>query len=182
MYHTRLLPQPTLRRLAHRLDSLHLPLVEELHCRDQDFSSPRFCRHWCRCMETEIMEMLKAAEPFVTETLPDLITHGQLTGPMADYRAVVTVATPRLRGSLYGHLAVWAAIHQQPLTADLVAPQQFIEWGREPNSLIFASVTPLETFVANVPDLPGRGESNEAHLRWLEEFLGLALACHKSSV
>lgn len=170
---------PTLRTLAHRLSLLHLPLVEELQRRyqEQGFASARFCQHWCNLMDAEIEEMLTVAEPFVTNTLPILIAQGQLTRPVAEYRAVLKTTTPRLRGSLYGHLAVWMA-QEQPLTADLAAPSQLVERGREPNSLIFASVTPLETFLANVPDLPGRSESNEAHLHWLKQFLASALARH----
>lgn len=173
------LRHPTLRTLARRLSLLRLPLVEELQRRyqEQGFASARFCQHWCNLMDAEIEEMLTVAEPFVTDTLPDLIARGQLTRPIAEYCAVVMTTTPRLRGSLYGHLAVWMA-QEQPLTADLVAPARFVEWGREPNSLIFASVTPLETFLANVPDLPGRTESNEACLHWLEQFLASTLACH----
>lgn len=128
-------------------------------------------------MDAEIEEMLNRAEPFVTGTLPTLIAQGQLARPVAEYRSVVLTTTPRLRGSLYGHLAVWIA-QEQPLTADLVALSQLVEWGCEPDSLIFASVTPLETFLANVPDLPGRTESNEAHLHWLEQFLASILARH----
>lgn len=180
MNFTKPLLHPTLRRLARRLTDLHLPLVEDLWRRDHDkgFSSSRFCQHWCRCMHSEIEAMLITAEPFVTGMLPDIIARGQLTRPVADYRYVVTPATPRLRGSLYGHLAVWTAIHQQPLTADIIAPQLFIERVRMPNSLVFASVTPLEVFLTNVPDLPGRSESNEAHHHWLEDLLASTLACH----